>query len=128
MQGVSRRPKKGVRSRYGPVRSQYGPRWANRGQQKAETRADPGYQRNRTEPGSGLQGRESTHDSMSLLFTFTLIITFYFLLFTFYFLLFTFYFLLFTFYFLLFTIYFLLKVILLKVIFAKFTLSKLIES
>ena len=34
---MSRRPKKGVRSRYGPVRSQYGPRWAKRGQQKAET-------------------------------------------------------------------------------------------
>ena len=43
----------------------------------------------------------NTHDSMELLFTFTLIITFYFSLITFYYLLFTIYFLLFTIYFLL---------------------------
>ena len=33
---MSRRPKRGVRSQYEPVRSQYGPTWANLSQEKAE--------------------------------------------------------------------------------------------
>ena len=45
-----------------PVRAGEEPVWAKMGQDgpaEGRDRADPGYQRNRPEPGSGLRGRES---------------------------------------------------------------------